>query len=335
MPKCRRVEMKILIPIGFLMVFLGLASMPALTQNTGFTVISEGDVAPAPPPSKIDVELTLSGSYGYSRGGTQWSSIEGGASLSWKMFDLSGRLHYGSYEKSATLGIASQLGGLDISSDVTWLFFPRRDPRANFRVSLQLGPLGFSGSTAYNLRSGSLDDPSLGATIQLGFLALSGGSTLNLSSGTLQNPNLGVNFQLGAVGLSGTASQITGAYSGGLGADFALGPLNLSANAGVDTSGPGGSIKVTNKSLGLDFGGKTFSLSTIILHDNTTGYGLNSNLEMELGKLSLSGTLRMDSNSYSVDTTIGRPIGILNLSLTVGFDKGGFKWAELGGRITL
>ncbi len=127
--------MKELILIGFLTVFLGLASMPALAQGTGFTVISEGDVGPEPPPRKLDIELTLSGTYGYSRAGTQWDSIEADARLSWGMFDLSGMLRYGSYEKSATLAIASQLGGLSLSSDVTW-FFPQMNPIANFRASL-------------------------------------------------------------------------------------------------------------------------------------------------------------------------------------------------------
>ncbi len=143
------------------------------------------------------------------------------------------------------------------------------------------------------MTSGTLNNPNLAATIQLGALALSGGGVLNLNSGKLEDPNAGLNLQLGTLGLSTNVSQIAGNYSGALGADFALGPLNLSANGGADTSGPGGSIKVANKSLSLNFGGKTFSFSTIILHDNTTGYGVDSNLEMELGKLSLSGTLRM------------------------------------------
>jgi hypothetical protein len=50
---------------------------------------------------------------------------------------------------------------------------------------------------------------------------------------------------------------------------------------------------------------------------------------MALGDLELSGTLRLDTDSFSADVGASLSWGILAWTLTVGFDPQGFKWIQL------
>ena len=321
--------------VSLVIILFSFSCLPALAQDQDFIVISEGDVISPPSPEKLDLKFTLSGTYGYSQEGSRWTSIETDANLSLGIFDLSGKLLYGNSEKSASLGLATRLGILNFSSDLNWFWFPRKAPRVNLRAALQLGPLGLSGNTALSLTSGTLDNPKVGATFRLGLLTLSGNSTLDLNSMTIKDSSIGTNLQLGPLGFSASVSEISNTYNGGVGADFTLGPINLSTNASIDFSGLGGSVAIKSKSVGLTFQGKVLTFSGIVLDEAASGYGLDSTLTLQFEKLRVSSNIRIDSNSYSVNTTIEPQLGILNIPLTIGVDKDGFKWMELGGKITL
>lgn len=318
--------------VSVLMVILLCSFVP---KGLTFIVISESEIEEPSLLGIPDLTLTLSGSYGMSREGTSWNKIELEAGYPLGPIDLSGSLTLASYQKSVRIGASLYSQVISLGSDLTWFLYPSIDPVASFHTGLRLGPIGLSGNTTFNLRSRSLGDPELGASLQLGSITLSAGASYSLSSKLLRNPHAAMSMQMGPLALLASANEFGGSYTGNVGVNLAFQSTNLSLNTDLEMSGLGGEVRRMRDRLGIDLRGRALSVSGLLLHDSTTGYSAEFTGELQLKKLSLSATVRVDPSSYDVSTTIEPQIGRLTPFLTVGFDKEGYKWLELGAVVFL
>ncbi|MBI1741620.1 hypothetical protein HYR54_00955 [Candidatus Acetothermia bacterium] len=259
--------------------------------------------------------LQLSASLGYIAGGVVWTEfsaetglwlgdihISSAAELRGLAFSLSVEAETQLSQLGLTAGVRWSSGGAQLSGGIRTTF-------ENFTVSasVALGTRDLSVNVNATTKLGDLDLYA-GAGLAEGQVSASAGATLPLP-GDLITLSAGASFD-------GAGLKATG------GADLLLSSaLSLSANASVGTAGItttlGGQMSIDTLEVS-GFG--TWSGETI---------GVTANGKFVLSAFTLSGTLRMDENSFSADVGVSTQWGALIPSLTVGLDQQGFKWVQL------